>query len=257
MRMNTACFRRTGAMLALLVLVALPQAYAQQMPVPSLAGIWKLEEGAGGRARRPQSQWSTAELPFTEKGLELFNSLKPSKGPRGIDQSLSNDPVIHANPPGLYRALIYARVFEIMQQSNQLMQAFEWSKSWRAIYTDGRPVPNDIAAGPYWYGYSVGKWQGDTLVVDTLSLDDRAWLDEWGTPIGLDTRIQERWTRIAPDKMQMTFTVTDPEIYSRPWTSTPVIYALQKKGVEPQEIMIAPMDVTEFNNIRYGSDSPK
>ena len=63
--------------------------------------------------------------------------------------ALGNDPIGGAKPPGLYRALIYTRPFEFMQQADKVVQLFEWGQVWRAIYTDGRPVPDDIPAGPY------------------------------------------------------------------------------------------------------------
>jgi hypothetical protein len=263
--MNSKHLRLTGALLALLAGGALAPAFAQQpaaKPSSGLAGIWQLGNGLGGGNaglnKRPQSQWSDSQLPFSAEGLKALNANKPGKGPRGIKPALGNDPLGTANPPGLYRTLVYGRPFEIAQLGDKLLQVFEWGKSWRAIYTDGRPVPDDVPAGPYWYGYSVGKWEGDTLVVTTLGLDNRAWLDEWGTPFGPDARIQERWTRTAPDKIQVTITVTDPAIYSKAWTSSPIVYTLQKKGVEPEEIIFAPMDELAFNHdIRDPAGLPK
>ena len=93
----------------------------------------------------------------------------------------------------------------------------------------------------------MGKWEGDTLVVTTISLDERAWFDEWGTPIGPDATIEERWQRTAPNKLEMKITVHDAVTYSKPWTSSPVVYTLQGKGVEPQEIIMSPMDENLFN----------
>ena len=107
---------------------------------------------------------------------------------------------------------------------------FAWGKVWRSIYTDGRPVPDDIAAGPYWYGYSVGKWEGDTLVLTTLALDERAWFDDWGVPISGEARVDERWQPLGPDKLQLTITVRDPITYSKPWTSSPIIFNRQVRS---------------------------
>jgi hypothetical protein len=118
---------------------------------------------------------------------------------------------------------------------------------WRTIYVDGRKVPDDIAAGPYWYGYSVGHWENDTLVVTTMALDGRAWLDEWGTPFSDDARIEERWRRVAADKLELRITMRDPATYARTWTSVPIEYKLQK-GVEPGEIIFSPIDEKAFND---------
>jgi hypothetical protein len=209
------------------------------------SGVWQLS-GATGRGN-PQSQWSATALPFSPEGLAVFQNNKPGKGPRMIPPALGNDPIGKANPFGLYRTLIYPRPFELIQNKDKLVQVFELSRIWRAIHTDGRPVPKEIVAGPYWYGHSVGAWEGDTLVVHTIALDDRAWMDEWGTPFSAAATFEERWKRVAPDRLQMTLTVNDPTYYSKSWTSTPISYVRQRKDVEPAEIVFAPMDEDAFN----------
>jgi hypothetical protein len=223
-------------------------AFAQQRP--DFSGIWLLTRSAGGGrgdVRLPETEWSTEKLPFTAKGRETFLANKPGKGPRMVAPVNGNDPIGGANPPGLYRALIYARNFEFVQSQMKLVQLFEWGRIFREIYADGRPVPDDIPDGPYWYGYSVGQWEGDTLVVETLALENRAWLDEWGTPISDQARVLERWRKTASDRLELRITVTDPVMYVKPWTSMPIVFGLQKKG-ELKEIIFAPMDEQEFNN---------
>jgi hypothetical protein len=239
--------------LALLAVASVSQVQAQQAakPAVNLSGVWSpvgVGGGGGGTsAKYPESEWSVEKLPFTAKGRAAFEANHPGKGPRLFPTPERNDPLSQANPPGLYRTLVYSRPSEIIQSADKIVQVFEWGRVWRSIYTDGRPVPKDIAEAPYWYGYSVGHWDGDTLVVNTLALDGRAWLDEWGTPFTDNARIEERWQRTAPDSIKLTITVTDPELYSKPWTSSPVIYRRQKPGVEPQEIIMAPIDEIPFN----------
>jgi hypothetical protein len=259
------CFRSVSVWLALLAIAAMPQTFAQQAAKPSanLSGVWLLTgNGMGGGnavlAKRPQSQWSTETLPFSPQGLKVFQANKPGKGPRQIKPALGNDPIGKANPYGLYRTLVYGRPFEFVQLPDKVLQVFEVGRNWRAMYTDGRPVPDDVPAGPYWYGYSVGRWDGDVLMVITMALDDRAWMDEWGTPFSAEARFEERWQRIAPDRIQLTITVHDSVTYTRPWTTSPLIYTLQKKGVEPQEVIFAPIDEAAFNeDIRDPAGLPK
>lgn len=226
------------------VLLTLTAAFAQ---TGDISGIWLKSGGGRGAAANPQSQWSAAALPFTAKGLARFNANKPGKGPRQVAPVKGNDPIGGANPPGLYRALIYGRNFEFVQTQGKVVQLFEWGRVFREIFADGRKVPDDVPDGPYWYGYSVGRWDGDTFVVNTLGLDERAWFDEWGTPFSADAKVEERWRRTAPDKLELRITVTDPVMYEKPWTSVPVNFALQKKG-ELQEIIFAPMDEQVFND---------
>ena len=254
-----------GMGLALVASAVTLQSDAQQSAKPAdLSGVWLMEGGGGdsntgntakdgtvmGAAfkSRPQSQWSYETLPFTPRGLEQFQANKPGKGPRTVKPVFGNDPIGEANPPGLYRALVYSRPFEIEQVPGKVIQLLGYGRIFRIIYTDGRPVPDDIPEGPFWYGYSVGHFESDTLVVNTLGLDGRAWMDEWGTPMSDDARIEERWKRIGQNKLQLTITVTDPVIYTRAWTSAPVIYTL-KHGVEPNEVIFSPMDEKAFNRV--------
>jgi len=230
-----------------LLCVAAGLAGAQQRP--DFSGVWLRQggnQGGRGDVRNPQSQWSQEALPFTAKGRATFEANRPGKGPRMVPPAQGNDPIGGANPNGLYRALIYGRNFEFVQTPTKVIQMFEWGRVFRQIYADGRKAPNEVPDGPYWYGYSVGRWDGDTLVVQTLALDNRAWLDEWGTPFSDEAKVEERWTRTG-DRLELRITVTDPVMYEKAWTSAPVNYALQKK-TELQEIIFAPMDEQVFND---------
>ncbi len=225
---------------------------SQAKAAADLSGVWIVSGGGGGGSstfrNNPESEWSTEKLPFTPQGRAAFEANRPGKGPRLFNNPQERtDPLTLGNPPGLYRTLVYSRPMEFVQTPGRLVQVFEWSRVWRPIYTDGRPVPKDMPAGPYWYGHSVGHWEGDTLVVNTMSLDSRAWLDEWGTPFSDDARIEERWQRVAPDMLQLKITVTDPSMYSKPWTSMPINMKLQKKGSELKEVIHAPIDEATFD----------
>ena len=218
----------------------------------NLSGVW-LPSAATRSATRhfPMSQWSAKDLPFTTKGRAKFDGNIPGKGPRETLPARGNDPIGTANPPGLYRTLVYPRPWEFIQLPDKVVQIFEWGKHWRTIWTDGRKVPKEIVQGPFWYGYSVGHWEGNTLVVTTNNLDGRQWIDEWGTPISeYDAKIEERWTRVDDKHLTLTITVVDPEIYAKPWTSAVETYEFQPKGSvngEPMEQLFAPMDEKVFN----------
>jgi hypothetical protein len=218
-----------------------PVASAQ---TPDLTGVWNAGAQRGGK----QSAWSKEDLPFTPDGLARFNANKPGKGPRQAPPAFGNDPLGDANPPGLVRSLIYFRPIDTIQLPDRIVQLFEYGRFWRVIWTDGRAVPEDD--GPYWYGYSVGKWEGDTLVVQSVALDGRAWLDEWGTPFTDEAKITERWRRVNPTTLHLTITVNDPRTFTKPWTSDPRVLELQPKGSPNHELLdmiFAPMDEKAFN----------
>jgi hypothetical protein len=238
-----------GVAVALLLGIA-PRADA----AADFSGVWTVVGGGGGGSdafdKNPESEWTTEKLPFTRAGRAAFDANHPGKGPRLLkNPQQRNDPLTLGNPPGLYRTLVYSRPMEFVQTPGRLVQIFEWSRVWRPIYLDGRPVPKEITAGPYWYGHSVGRWEGDTLVVNTMALDSRAWLDEWGTPFTDDAQVVERWRRTAPDMLELQITVTDPEMYTKPWTSMPIKMKLQKKSVELTEIIHAPVDEALFDKL--------
>jgi hypothetical protein len=87
----------------------------------------------------------------------------------------------------------------------------------RQIFTDGRSAPADDPQ-PWYYGYSVGKWDGDTLVVETTGLRDDGWLDIDGTPLTEAATLTERFRRTSYGRMEIDITVDDPKAYTRPWT---------------------------------------
>lgn len=229
--------------LILLAMLFSPAAFSQSV---DFSGVLLRDSGSGGY---PQSQWSPEMLPFNAAGQARFDANIPGKGPRQTMPAFGNDPLGDANPPGLYRTLVYGRPWEFIQLDNKVLQVFEWGKHWRTIWTDGREVPDVIVAGPYWYGYSVGEWEGDTLVVKTVGLDGRAWLDEWGTPFSDFALIEERWTKVS-NTLEMTITVNDPDLYSQPWTSDTKIFSYQSPDTLNGELMeqiFAPIDEMEFN----------
>jgi hypothetical protein len=266
-RVVAACLAATFALSSVV--------FAQQAPAAAfdsrdLNGIW----GRGPAAPESPSQakadargmlsdgglmteWGPSS-PLTPKGLAQVNANKPGKGPRAAPPAFGNDLLGDANPPGLLRAMVYGRPFQLIVLPDKVMQLFEWTRVWREIHTDGRKAPEDI--GPFWYGYSVGRWEGDTLVVETTSLDARAWMDQWGSPFSDSVKVTERWRRTGKDSLEFTMTIDDPVMYVRPWTTTRRNFRFQTKDMpdgEMLEVIFAPVDEKEFNErIRNPAAAP-
>lgn len=224
-----------------------------------LSGVWLLSGGGGGAAGvRHLSPWVADKDPeLTPEGVKLLASHKPSEGPRAVEPALQNDPQSGGNPPGILRSLIYGRPFQLVMLSDSVFQIFEWYHVWRQIWTDGHTLPPRDEADPWWYGHSAAKWDGDTFVVQTVGLDNRAFMDNWGTAFSDIATVEERWRRVDRDNLELTVTIDDPKTFTKAWTTKKLNYKLQPKGSangEMMEVIFAPMDEQVFNkNIIFGA----
>src|ERR1700747_2136047 len=97
------------------------------------------------------------------------------------------------------------------------MILFEYASKRRQIFTDGRP--HDTSLGPLWMGNSIGHWEGDTLVVDTVNFNDRTWLDRIGHPHSDQLDASGGFGRTAHDHLVDDITIDDPKAYTKPWTA--------------------------------------
>ncbi len=102
---------------------------------------------------------------------------------------------------------------------------FELGHIWRTVWTDGRPLPKD--PDPSYLGYSVGKWDGDTFVVETIGFNDKLWDDSFGNPRSDETRLTERYRRLNHDTLEMQITIDDPKAYTKTWISPPKLHKLE------------------------------
>ena len=106
---------------------------------------------------------------------------------------------------------------EIMQVPGRVVMLFEYDHFVRQIFTDGRQHPQDMP--PSWMGDSIGKWEGNTLVVDTVGFNDKTWLDLVGHPHTDALHLVERLRRVSHDTMTIDISIDDPKAYTRPWVA--------------------------------------
>jgi hypothetical protein len=147
-----------------------------------------------------------------------YKSAKAGYGPYASADS--QDPVLRCVPPGIPRILLMPFPVQIIQSPGAVVMLFEYDHFIRQIYTDGRPHPKDL--DPTWMGDSIGKWEGDTLVVDTVGLTDRTWLDQVGHPHSDSLHIVERIRRVDHDTIEDNITFHDPRAYKSSWTGQQV-----------------------------------
>ncbi len=188
------------------------------------SGIWERNGGSRGISRRPGDDTTP---PMTPEGQARFDSYRPGYGPRQVPPATGNDPTGECNPAGLTRALLYPRPTQFIQTPDLLVQMFSWHRVFREIWTDGRELPENFNPDlRRWYGYSAGRWEDNTLVVESAGFDDRAWLDQNGYPLSEATRVVERYTRVDHDTIELEMTITDPLTYTRPWVAEQKSYRL-------------------------------
>jgi len=185
---------------------------------PDLSGIW---QGGKGNWSMAQGAKFGAEpdIPYTPWALERIKGVLPGTG-GGADTDFanSNDPSLrYADPLGFPRQYQHPLRFKIVQTDDAIYQLWEWNKVWREI-----PLNKQHSEDPdiSWYGESVGKWEGDTLVVDSIGLKDSTWMDGVGHPHSEELRVIERMRRVDPETLQIDFTFEDPIAYTHPWNST-------------------------------------
>jgi hypothetical protein len=199
-----------------------------------LSGVWGL--GANGFNLDQR-----AVPPMTPEGKAKYDAAKPGLGPRGVP--LGNDPLMICDPVGYPRSFTYNYGMEFIDTPGRMLQFFEWGHTFRTIWMDGRPLPARVDE-PRWYGYAVGRWDGDTFVVESNGYDERSWLDQDGHPHSANMRLVERYRRASADTMEATITLTDPATYTQPWVTKTTLRL--NPLAEIGEYFCVPSDENEF-----------
>ncbi|HZF30938.1 MAG TPA: hypothetical protein VE907_17615 [Gammaproteobacteria bacterium] len=136
-----------------------------------------------------------------------------------IGNNMKNNPDAHCLPMGLTQLHLHPQPRKLVQTPGLIVIMYEGNQGLRQIFTDGRKVPelNDDLQ-PWWYGYSAGHWEGDTLVVETVGFRDDVWLDVNGSPLTSKGRMTERFRRPSFGLLQIDVTIDDPAAYTKPFT---------------------------------------
>ncbi len=148
---------------------------------------------------------------------------KPEAAARKRDNAehwLDRDPEVRCYMPGIPRAMYMPYPFQITQGTNKIQMVFAFANASRTIYIGAAPDP----PADKWMGHSVGRWEGNTLVVDVTDLNDRSWLSRSGDFHSDALHLVERFTPITPDALRYEVTVEDPNVFTRPWKMNMVLY---------------------------------
>lgn len=228
-------------------------AAAKAAPIPAydphdLSGVWL---GRGGALLSDKEA-----PPFTPVGQKMFDAAKPSQYGRGNTltahhyvPAFGNDPLAKCDPLGYPRNL-GGGPFEMAQTKDKIFQIFEEGRRVREIWTDGRKLPDDL--DPRWYGWAVGHWEGDTLVVESSGYDERAWLDTNGYPHSAGMRLVERYRHPDATTLEISMTLDDPKVYTKTWSGQKTYKMELPKGLTVlHEFYCVPSEEESFNeNVR-------
>ena len=145
-------------------------------------------------------------VPFQPWAAQLYQERQANK--------LRDNPMIKCLPAGVPRLNAYTHPYKIVQTPQLTVMLYESQTMFRQIFTDGRAHPADPE--PSWLGYSIGKWDGDTFVVETIGFNDKTWLDGFGHPHSEAMKLTERFRRRDFGHMDVEITIDDPKAYTKP-----------------------------------------
>ena len=209
---------------------------------PRLDGIWQALTEANWDIR----PHAAGPAPLAEMGT--FSAIHPGLGvveggeipyqPWAAEQQRENftnrlelDPEGKCFLPGVPRATYLPYPFQILQSPQYVMIAYQFANAVRTIHmTDPGPAPADS-----WMGWSVGRWDGDTLVVDVSSMVDQTWFDRAGNFHSDALHVVERYTPMGPNHLLYEATIEDPEVFTRPWTIRLPLYRRIEQDIELME----------------------
>ncbi len=168
--------------------------------IPDLTGVWM------ERKFQPKMYLNGDPplLPWAEAKFKAINVT-------------TDDPNLDCLPEGVPRVMFIPLPMEIIQIPGRVLMVQEAWSQWRRIYTDGRQHPKDLDAT--FMGHSIGKYEGDTLVVDTIGFNEKTWLDHVGLPHSDALHVVERIRRVDHNTLQDDFTIDDPKTFTKTWTA--------------------------------------
>ena len=209
----TACILTVAAAFSLSPLLcaqtsARPEA-AQKMP--DLSGVWTQQPG------RLSRRFSADDAPLQPSVQEIYKANRGGATDANSNGADGLDPEMYCLQAGVPRVYTSPFPIEIVQTPGRVFMIFhsQSSPSPRYIYIDGQDHPEGFPAT--FMGHSIGRWEGDTLVVDTISIDGDTWLDGIGTPHSDALHVVERLRRVAQDTLEIEFRFEDPKAYTKPW----------------------------------------
>lgn len=205
---------------------------------PDLNGIWQVLNTAAwdiqdhtGSLGVPAGQGVVVgnDIPYKPEMLATKRANAESRFKPDAVTGLTADPESHCYLPGVPRATYMPYPFQVVQTPQQIAMVYEYARTSRLILTDGSKHEEGLDS---WMGDARGRWEGDTLVVDSTDFNDQSWFDRAGNFHSDQLHVVERYAPIDQDHVNYEVTIEDPGVFTRPWKMTMPIYRRIDKNVQ-------------------------
>jgi hypothetical protein len=217
---------------------------------PNLNGIWQALNEANwdleGHSAAPGPFWQLGAEFAVPPGLGVVEGGPIPYKPEALQKKKANfadrmrlDPEVKCYLPGVPRAMYMPYPFQIIQSTEHTMMVFGYAGALRTIYMNKTPGPADS-----WMGWSNGRWEGETLVIDTMDFNDLSWFDRAGNFHSEALHVVERLTATSPDHLSYEATIEDPNVFTRPWKISMPLYRRVEKNAQ----------VLEFKCVEFAED---
>ena len=200
-----------AAMLSAVAGCSKPAAAPAASAHPDLSGSWVRPLGDKEVGELPP----VGEIPLTPSALAKLKAERPAAGEKQDFANTTDPSLRYADPNGYPRISLHPMRFKLVQTNDYVYQLWEYNQNWRQIALN---VAQDPDPAITWYGNAVGKWDGDTLVVDSVGFKDSTWLDARGVPHTKDLHLVERIHRVGAN-LAFDITFEDPGAFTKPWTA--------------------------------------
>ena len=230
---------------------------------PDLNGIWQALGSAHWDIEGHEARHGPVEvlgalgaipagLGVVEGGAIPYQPLAAKKRAENLKNWLKLDPAVKCFMPGIPRATYMPFPFQIVQTPKKILVAYEFASTSRVIRL-GRPGTEALA--PSWMGYSLGRWEGETLVVDVTAQVADTWFDSSGNFHSEELRVEERYTAIGPNALHYEVTIEDPKVFTRPWKMSLPLYRRLEANAQILEFKCVPFaEGAVYGHLRRGAE---
>ena len=258
------------AALCVLALAAPLRAQSGQLPRaadgrPDLTGIWQaasaahwdIEPHAAYASRTPETGAIGAApggLGIVEGGMIPYRPEAAAQKQKNFENRRTDDPEAKCYLPGVPRATYMPFPFQIVQGTDKIFIGYEYASANRVVHMQEVPEsPVDT-----WMGHSLGRWEGDTLVVDVTAFNGQTWFDRAGNFHSSALHVVERYTPVTPHHLQYEATIEDPQTFTRPWKISLPLYRRMEAGMQLLEFKCIPFaEELLYGHLRWGPEEAR